>query len=221
MDYPAPLVEIRDGKLDLSNAYAVGIGAFDKFAVTYAYSQFSAGANESFELEKIVREGVAAGMLFLSDNDARPAGGSNPLANLWDNGADPVAMLRHEMKVRRIGLNQFGIQNIEKGAPLSELENKFLPLYLHHRYQLNAAIKSIGGSYYTFAVRTENGPNPATVTENVPAARQRDALAAALETIKPDELAIPDNILRLMPPKSFREPNFVCSVRVSSTSSSS
>ncbi|HQY65682.1 MAG TPA: zinc-dependent metalloprotease [Pyrinomonadaceae bacterium] len=203
MDYPAPLVEIRDGKLDLSNAYAVGIGAFDKFAVTYAYSQFSAGANESFELEKIVREGVAAGMLFLSDNDARPAGGSNPLANLWDNGADPVAMLRHEMKVRRIGLNQFGIQNIEKGAPLSELENKFLPLYLHHRYQLNAAIKSIGGSYYTFAVRTENGPNPATVTENVPAARQRDALAAALETIKPDELAIPDNILRLMPPIAY------------------
>ena len=203
MDYPAPLVEIKDGKLDLSNAYAVGIGSFDKFAVKYAYSQFAAGANESYELEKIVRDGVASGMLFLSDSDARPAGSSNPLANLWDNGPDPVAMLRHEMRVRRIGLDQFGIRNIDRGAPLSELENKFLPLYLHHRYQLTAAIKSIGGAYYTFAVRTENGPNPVTVAEPVPAERQRDALTAALETIKPGELTIPDSILRLMPPVAY------------------
>ena len=203
MDYPAPLVEIKDGKLDLSNAYAVGIGSFDKFAVKYAYSQFAAGANESYELEKIVRDGVASGMLFLSDSDARPAGSSNPLANLWDNGPDPVAMLRHEMRVRRIGLDQFGIRNIDRGAPLSELENKFLPLYLHHRYQLTAAIKSIGGAYYTFAVRTENGPNPVTVAEPVSAERQRDALAAALETIKPGELTIPDSILRLMPPVAY------------------
>ncbi len=203
MDYPAPLVEIKDGKLDLSNAYAVGIGSFDKFAVKYAYSQFAAGANESYELEKIVRDGVASGMLFLSDSDARPAGASNPLANLWDNGPDPVAMLRHEMRVRRIGLDQFGIRNIDRGAPLSELEIKFLPLYLHHRYQLTAAIKSIGGAYYTFAVRTENGPNPVTVAEPVPAERQRDALTAALETIKPGELTIPDSILRLMPPVAY------------------
>ncbi len=203
MDYPAPLVDIKDGKLDLSNAYAVGIGSFDKFAVKYAYSQFVAGANESYELEKIVRDGVASGMLFLSDSDARPAGASNPLANLWDNGPDPVAMLRHEMQVRRIGLDQFGIRNIDRGAPLSELEIKFLPLYLHHRYQLTAAIKSIGGAYYTFAVRTENGPNPVTVAEPVPAERQRDALAAALETIKPGELTIPDSILRLMPPVAY------------------
>jgi hypothetical protein len=203
MDYPAPLVDIKDGKLDLSNAYAVGIGSFDKFAVKYAYSQFVAGANESYELEKIVRDGVASGLLFLSDSDARPAGASNPLANLWDNGPDPVAMLRHEMRVRRIGLDQFGIRNIDRGAPLSELEIKFLPLYLHHRYQLTAAIKSIGGAYYTFAVRTENGPNPVTVAEPVPAERQRDALAAALETIKPGELTIPDSILRLMPPVAY------------------
>ncbi len=203
MDYPAPLVEIRDGKLDLSNAYAVGIGSFDKFSVKYAYSQFATGANENYELEKIVRDGVASGMLFLSDSDARPASASNPLANLWDNGPDPVAMLRHELRVRRIGLNQFGIRNIDRGDPLSELENKFLPLYLHHRYQLTAAIKSIGGSYYTFAVRTENGPNPVTVSDPVPSDRQREALKAVLETIKPEELAIPDNLLRLMPPVAY------------------
>jgi predicted Zn-dependent protease len=140
MDYPAPMIEIKDGNLDFSNAYAVGIGTYDKFAIRYGYSQFSAGTNENNELEKILREGVSNGMLFISDNDTRPASAANPLANLWDNGTDPVARLKHEMQVRRIGLNQFGLNNIPQETPLSELEINFLPLYLHHRYQLTAAV---------------------------------------------------------------------------------
>ncbi|MGH9949155.1 MAG: zinc-dependent metalloprotease, partial [Pyrinomonadaceae bacterium] len=202
MDYPAPLVEIKNGKLDLSNAYAVGIGTFDKFAVRYAYSEFTP-ATENAELEKLVRDGIASGMLFLSDSDARPASAANPLANLWDNGNDPVAMLRHEMKVRRIALDQFGIQNIPMAVPLSELENKFLPLYLHHRYQLTAATKTIGGAYYQFSVRSANGPIPETPIEIVPGERQRDAIRAVLETIKPEELLISERTLRLLPPLAF------------------
>lgn len=203
MDYPAPMVEIKNGKLDFSNAYAVGIGAFDKFATRYAYTQFPAGANEDRELKTLVEDGISAGMLFLSDQDARPAGAANPLANLWDNGSDPIVTLKHEMQVRRIGLNQFGLQNIPEGTPLSELENRFLPLYLHHRYQLTAAMKEIGGAYYTYAVRAGNGPKPATVAQIVPAARQREALQAVLETIKPEELVISDNIAGLLPPLAF------------------
>lgn len=203
MDYPAPMVEIKNGKLDLSNAYAIGIGTFDKFSVKYAYSQFAEGTNENAALERIVREGVAAGMLYLSDQDARPNSAANPLANLWDNGPDPVAMLKHEMQVRRIGLDQFGPQNIPTGAPMSELENKFLPLYLHHRYQLTAAVKTLGGVYYTFAVRSEKGPIPANVADPVPAVKQREALTVVLETIKPEELVIPDSIIKLLPPVAY------------------
>jgi hypothetical protein len=204
MDYPAPLVEIKNGRLDLSNAYAVGVGAYDKFAITYAYAQFAPGADEAAELEKILAEGVRAGMLFISDDDARPAGAAHPLANLWDNGADPVASLRHEMEVRRIALRQFGLGNIPAGTPLSLLEAKFLPLYLHHRYQLQAAVKSVGGLYYTYAVKTgAGGTSPAEVQQIVPAARQREALAAVLDTIKVEELAVPPRILRLLPPRAF------------------
>lgn len=204
MDYPAPLVEIKNGRLDLSNAYATGIGAYDKFAIKFAYAQFAPGADESAELEKIIEEGVKSGMLFLSDADARPAGAANPLANLWDNGGDPVAMLRHEMEVRRIALNQFGLGNIRAGTPLSLLEAKLLPLYLHHRYQLQAAVKSVGGLYYTYAVKTGAGAtNPPDVQQIVPAAKQRDALAAVLDTIKVEELAVPPRILALVPPRAF------------------
>lgn len=203
MDYPAPMIEIKDGNLDFSNAYAVGIGSYDKFAIRYAYTQLPSGTNENAELEKILREGVANGMLFISDGDTRPASAANPLSNLWDNGSDPVAMLRHEMQVRRIGLNQFGLENIPNGTPLSELENKFLPLYLHHRYQLTAATKSLGGVYYTYAVRAGNAASPSQVQEIVPAQRQREALQVILDTIKPEELVISDNILKLIPPTAY------------------
>jgi hypothetical protein len=203
MDYPAPMVEIKNGKLDLSNAYAQGIGEYDKFAIKYAYSEFPLGASDTRELERIIDDGLAAGMLFLSDEDARPAGAAHPLANLWDNGADPIAMLRHEMEVRRIGLAAFGLANLPAGTPLSTLEAKLVPLYLHHRYQLQAAVKSLGGVYYTYSVKTGAGPSPARVQEIVPAAKQREALSAVLDAIKPEELAVPPRLLKLIPPRAF------------------
>jgi hypothetical protein len=200
MDYPAPWVEIKEGKLDLSNAYAVGIGEYDKFSVKFAYAEFAPGVDEIAELEKIVEKGIADGMMFIDDGDARGVGTAHPMASVWDNGADAVATLRHEMEVRRIGLKNFGLNNIPTGQPMSALEAKLLPLYLHHRYQLVAAAKSVGGLYFTYAVKTANGPSPAKFREIVPAARQREALKAVLDTIKVEELAIPQHVLELIPP---------------------
>ena len=202
MDYPAPVVEIKNGKLDLSNAYAVGIGAFDKFSVKFAYTQFPNGMNESAELEKIIRQGVGDGMLYIADGDGRGIETAHPLASIWDNGTDMIGYLRHEMQVRRIGLSQFGLNSVPAGTPLSELEAKLIPLYLHHRYQLVSALKSVGGMYFTYAVKTGDGISPGRYREIVAPERQREALNAVLDTIKPEELAMPENILKLMPPRA-------------------
>ncbi len=203
MDYPAPLIEIKDGKLDFSNAYAVGIGEFDKFATRYAYADFPQNANEKAELEKIVEDGLKRGMLFISDSDTRPAGAAHPLSNLWDNGNDPVAELKRTMQVRRIALNNFGLQNIPTGTPLSELELQFLPLFLHHRYQLTAAAKTLGGVYFTYSVKTKTVANPDKIAEIVSAQKQREALQIILETLKPEELAVPENVLKIIPPTAY------------------
>lgn len=203
MDYPAPLVNLKDGKIDLSDAYATGTGAYDRLAIAYAYSRFAPGADETTELERILRDGTAAGLRFLSDADARPAGAAHPLASLWDNGDDPVAMLRHEMEIRRAALARFGLDNLPIGLPLAELQVQLLPLYLHHRYQLTAAVKSLGGVAYSYAVKGTDGPNPGPVAEVVPAARQRAALDAVLETLRPEELEIPARILALIPPQAY------------------
>jgi len=113
-----------------------------------------------------------------------------------------VGYLRHEMLVRRIGLASFGVSSLRAGTPLSELEAKLIPLYLHHRYQLVSALKSVGGLYFTYAVKTESGISPNRFREIVAPERQREALNAVLDTIKPEELAMPDGILKLLPPRA-------------------
>jgi Met-zincin/Domain of unknown function (DUF5117) len=201
MDYPSPLVKIVGGKLDLSDAYAKGLGVFDLFSIRYAYAQFAPGANEEQELDRIVREGASTN-LYINDPHARPVGAAHPLASVWDAPGDPIAMLRHEIEVRRIALSQFGLRNLAVGEPLSSLEEKLVPLYLHHRYQLEAAAKSIGGVDYTYAVKENGAVIPQPVRRIVAPERQRDAIAAVLSTLEPSFLEIPRRILDLIPPRA-------------------
>jgi hypothetical protein len=197
MDYPAPYVKITGGKLDLSDAYATGIGAYDKWVIRYGYAQFAPGADEEQELNRIAREAP----LFITDSESRPVSAAHPLSSVWDAPGDPVAMLRHEIEVRRIALSQFGLRNIGVGTPLANLEELLVPLYLHHRYQLEAAAKSIGGLDYTYSVK-ENGaivPKPTRVI--LDAVKQRDALVAVLSTLEPSFLEVPQRIVDLIPPR--------------------
>jgi predicted Zn-dependent protease len=203
MDYPAPLIQIRNGKLDFSDAYDNKIGVYDQWVTQFAYTDFPAGANEKEELEKILQNGIRNGYLFISDADTRPASAAHPLANLWDNGSDPVAELEHIMNIRRIGMNTFGMKNVDQGTALSELENKFLPLYLHHRYQTTATVKMLGGVYYSYSVRTDTTATPKTIFEIVPANQQRQAMNAVLATLDAKELLIPEQILEIIPPMAF------------------
>jgi hypothetical protein len=198
MDYPAPLVNITPaGDLDLSNAYAKGIGPWDVFAIQWAYTQFPPGTDEKAALDAMLRDAIAHGLIFLTDEDARPPGAANPRAVLWDNGADPVAALRQEMEVRRIALSRFGEHNVARGEPLALLQEVLVPLYLHHRYQLDGALKAVGGLDYTYALRGD-GQAPA---QPVDGARQRDALAAVLDTVTPEFLDLPDPVIALLLPR--------------------
>jgi len=200
MDYPAPVVKVRDdGTLDLSDAYAVGVGSYDRFAITWLYGQFPQGTDVHAALDSIVRDGLSRGMRFITDKDARPMGAAHPLAALWDNGSDPVAYLSHEFEVRKVGLAEFGPKMIRPGEPLASLEEILVPLYLHHRYQLEAASHSLGGADYSFAMRGD-GQTPITP---VPPERQRAALSGMLTTLSPDFLALPDTTLSLLPPRAY------------------
>ena len=198
MDYPHPYVTLENGVINFKDAYAVGIGEWDKVAVAYSYSQFANAAAETVGLQAILENASKRGLRYISDADARSQGGAHAYAHLWDNGADPVAELQRLMKVREQAIQDFSTDNIRSGEPLSHLDNVFVPLYFFHRYQTEAAVKLVGGMNYHYAVKGDGLPL-ATV---LPPDQQRNALNAVLSTLDAEFLAVPKDKLQLFPPKS-------------------
>jgi len=198
MDYPAPLVKLgADGVPDISDAYAKGIGEWDKVAIAYGYQDFSAGTDEQAALDKILSDAFARGLRYLTDQDARPASASSSYTHLWDNGANVIDGLAQVMKVRAAAMNRFGENNIREGAPMATLEDVLVPLYMYHRYQVEATAKLVGGEDYTFSLRGKGDRNPQIIAPE----EQRRALAATLDTLKPENLALPESLLKLIPPR--------------------
>lgn len=197
MDYPAPLVTVADdGTLDIARSYATGIGAWDKLAVKWAYGQPAPGTDERDFLAGVVADGIRGGMPYLGDRDGRSAGSAHPMASVWDNGADPVASLQEAVRVRRVALLRFGERNLRAGTPLGLLEETLVPVYLWHRYQVDAAAKLIGGVNYAYAVKGD-GQVP---TQPVPNDQQSRAIEALLACLEPDFLDLPDSVTRLLSP---------------------
>jgi Met-zincin/Domain of unknown function (DUF5117) len=198
MDYPPPLVRLNAaGDIDISDAYAQNIGEWDKVSIAWGYQDFAKGTDEAAALDNILTEATRKGLQFISDRDARDAGGLHPQAHLWDNGQDAIAALKEVMKVREKALSQFGEKNIRKGTPMSFLEDVLVPIYLFHRYQLEAVTKMVGGMYYTYATRGDGQ----LVTRPLTRDEQLKALNAVIDCMDPHTLAIPENISKLIPPR--------------------
>ena len=202
MDYPFPLVRFaEDGSLDLSDAYTAEIGAWDKRVVLYAYQDFAAGVDAAEAREKILNDTIAAGLKYVDDRDSRPIGSAHPDGNLWDNGADAIEELAHLLRVRAYALEHFSERNIRPGRPLATLEEVLVPVFLLHRYQLEAVGKLIGGSYFSYALRGD-GQEPGRPVEPE---RQRGAIEALVSTLEPSLLRVPPRVLELIP---ARPPGF-------------
>ncbi len=194
MDYPPPRVSIVDGHLSFASAYQVGVGSWDKFAIRWLYSPVAAGDKGRETLDAMVRDGYAQGLRYVSDNDARPVGSAQPDGALWDDGPDPVVSLAHVMEVRKIALSHFGPANLPKGAPISDLRRVIVPVYLFHRYEVEAVVKQVGGVRFTYALRGD----PQEASSVVAATDQRRALDALLATLDPAALDLSEPVLDLL-----------------------
>ncbi len=197
MDYPHPRIGLNGGRIDVLDAYENEIGAWDKVAIRYGYQDFPGGTDEAAALDRILEDALDDGITFITDQDARPAGSAHPLAHLWDNGANAATELDRMMDVRSVALSNFSEAAIRNGQPLATLEEALVPLYLHHRYQVEATAKVLGGLYYTYALRGD-GQQP---LRPVPGSEQERAMEALLRTLDPSELTLPDNVLELIPPR--------------------
>jgi hypothetical protein len=199
MDYPPPRVRLTpNGDIGIAEAYGVGPGAYDVWALRWGYGIFPA-ASERDSLQALVTEGLKKGFLFLSDADARPEFASDPRTNLWDDAATADEFLRHQMDVRRVAIQRFGERNIRPGEPIALLQERFVPVYFMHRFAINSLSKTIGGMEYSNAVRGDN----LQATKPIDGTRQRAALTALVAALSPANLAIPDTVVTLLAPRPF------------------
>ena len=204
MDYPPPRIRITDGRIDLSDAYATGGGAWDDFAVDWLYADPAPGVDPDAAAREEAQ--AAAGLAFIADIDGRSPDLPSPIGSMWDDGPDPLAALANTLAVRELGLAAFGEQVLLPDEPLANLRRKFVPLWLLHRYDVDAAGKLIGGLDYRYKVRGDNRPLPAPFA----AATQRAAIAALVGTLAPARLTVPDRLVPLLsvPTTSLPDPQF-------------
>lgn len=202
MDYPFPLLRLGDdGTPDLSDAYDVGMGAWDIRTVIYAYQDYPNDVDADAARARAMAETMASGLRYVSDDDSRAVGTAHPDGNLWDNGADALAELESLLAVRARALEQFSERNIRPGRPLASLEEVLVPIYLLHRYQIRAAGKLIGGERFNYALRGDGQ----RATDPVAADRQRAAIDAVIATLAPGLLRLPEDLLDQIP---ARPPGF-------------
>jgi hypothetical protein len=197
MDYPAPLIELEGDEVRLANAYRAGGGAYDTLAIRWAYSEFEED-EEAAALAAIVAEGMERGLKFITNSD-ETAASSYPDATTWINGTDVLDEMDRMVDVRRALVERFDEEAIAEGEPMWRLGERFVPVYLHHRFQLGAVVKTVGGMDFRYGLRGD----PIPVTQVIDGDRQRRALEQLTDALAPESLEVPEEVLSMLAPRPF------------------
>ena len=185
MEYPVPRVTVRDGHIDISDAYMTEIGSYDNFMVRYAYTPFAAG-QEQTGLNGVVADMRKQGIVFTD--------GADPRYMWYVNGPGPEAELRNTAEVREVALAAFGPEMLKPGEPYGALRDMRLWMtYLHERYAIEFAQRYIGGQLQNITVRGQE--DALAPTEFISGQQQRTLLGLMLDTIAPAHLALPESLL--------------------------
>ncbi len=201
MDYPHPRITLKGDKISLEGAYDKGIGAWDKHAIVYGYQEFGSLNEEAEGLAKQIVKTRNQGLAFKSDSDTRSSRHSSANGHMWENGADPLDAFDEISAVRRHALDQLGMDTLKPNASLSSLENALVPIYLLHRFQLEAVAKQVGGLIYEYE-RKGDYTTPQGQQDVAPQVQQRAMQQLITATTVP-YLTIPESVLALIPPTAY------------------
>lgn len=193
MDYPHPLISLDpDGAPRLANAYGVGVGDWDRYLVRHAYADL-----DDAGLARLRAEARAAGLEYANDPDARAVSAAHALGATWDvAGLDPLAGFDRLQRARGYALAHFTRGVLPPERQHGELEARLVPVYLLHRYQVDALAHLLGGAHYRHG-RAGDGLAGTTV---VAATTQRAARERLLGTLSAEFLALPPAVLDLLSP---------------------
>src|SRR3982074_2437874 len=101
------------------------------------------------------------------------------------------------MKIRHAALARIGEHTIRAGAPMATIEEPLVPIFMYHRYAVEATASMVAGQDHIYGLR---GHHP-TPTKGVGVDDQRKALDALGATLRPSELTVPRPVLDLIAPR--------------------
>src|SRR5262245_64482156 len=108
---------------------------WDKVAINFGYREFAKGSNEDAALDKIVDDAWKGDLRYFTNQDTD----IHPRVEQWSNGANQTDELTRLMRVRRAALNRLGEHTIRAGQPTVLIEEPLVPIFMYHRYAIEAA----------------------------------------------------------------------------------
>lgn len=217
MDYPAPMVELSNGEILETAAYAQHIGEWDKVMIEYGYQELPRSAQGSDAaalsyLQRVISDAeTQRGYVFLSDQDNGGRGGPDSSGGIrgldwrssqWDNGMDPAEALEHALDVRQTALATLDERSLQPYDPYSKLRDVLPPVWLWHRYEVEVAAKALGGVEFQHVVKGE--PNAAEGRATPTAAPlQWGSLDALLRAVTPETLSMSPALSDAILPPAF------------------
>lgn len=183
MDYNPTNIAPPGGKQ--GDYFSTTIGPYDYWAIEYGYKPLSGGTDgEVAELEKIASRGAEPGHDYATDEDTRGID-SDPLANRFDLGKDPVEFA--EFRTKQVDALIPGLveRAVEKGEGYQRARQAFGVLLGNRGMATFMAARMIGGLYVHRDHRDDPNGRPPYVV--VPAARQRAALDLISREVFSDE----------------------------------
>jgi hypothetical protein len=203
MDYNPPAVALDRSKQ--GDYYSRTIGTYDRWAIRYGYASVANTTpdEERPGLLKLASQAADPDLLYGSDEDAGFAGfGLDPTITRWDQTADPLAWARDRVALANRLFDSLEVRLLAPGDRYSKLRSGFLDLLIERWFATVVATKYVGGAYTSRDHRGD--PNARPAFRDVPAARQREALAfIAREGLGEDVYRFPPAMLNRLAPERW------------------
>jgi hypothetical protein len=187
MEYPTPNIAPK-GKPN-GYFYTPGVGSYDKWAIGYAYVHDPAAA------ARLARQVADPRHLYGSNPESGGPGALDPTINVFDLSDDPLAWARERTTILRGLFATLPEQALSDNRSYFELSVAFQNLAGLYGQAIAPMVKYLGGQYIN---RDHVGdPNGRPPFENIPIARQREALQLILDGVfAEDALAVPPAVLQ-------------------------
>ena len=205
MDYN-PTNLAREGEAQ-GEYYQTSLGAYDYWAIEYAYKPIDADDPESemARLSKIASRGTDPKLQYGTDEDAQyGTRGIDPSAARWDLSDDPIAFYRDRVAISRELWSKLEKEFEKKGERYQKLRRVFGQGFRPYWSGVGNVSRYVGGIYY----HRDHVGDPKGRRPLIPVApeRQREALAFITENIfSPEAFNWSPELLNKLAPERWQD----------------